>query len=48
VHREVAARLEALRTRWSALEATPDPAEVDLDTVTDDEMFELLDQELGH
>ncbi|MGH3879591.1 MAG: acyl carrier protein, partial [Actinophytocola sp.] len=47
-HHEVAARLETLRTRWSALDTASDPAEVDLDTVTDDEMFELLDQELGH
>ena len=45
VHEQVAARLDVLRTRWSTLGAPQ--AEQDLDTATDDEMFALLDQELG-
>jgi short-subunit dehydrogenase len=47
-HKQVAARLDVLRTMWSALGAPPDAAaDLDLDTATDNEMFELLDQELG-
>jgi pimaricinolide synthase PimS1 len=48
VHKQVAARLDVLRTRWGALGASPDTAAgLDLDSATDSEMFDLLDQELG-
>jgi acyl carrier protein len=43
VHKQVAARLDVLRTRWSTLGTADD----DLEEVTDDEMFAMLDQELG-
>jgi acyl carrier protein len=37
-------RLQKLAARWGAGD---DDSEIDLDTATDDEMFELLDSELG-
>ncbi|MFJ8630363.1 SDR family NAD(P)-dependent oxidoreductase [Streptomyces sp. NPDC093568] len=54
-HRQIAGRLDVLRTRWSAL-AAPDPdgndpegaPEFDTDSLSDDEMFAFLDDELGH
>ncbi|MER6016276.1 type I polyketide synthase [Streptomyces bluensis] len=58
-HRQIAGRLDVLRTRWSALAtaatAAPDAdvndpekaAEFDVDTLSDDEMFAFLDDELG-
>ncbi|MER6093895.1 type I polyketide synthase, partial [Streptomyces bluensis] len=58
-HRQIAGRLDVLRTRWSALATTAtaapdanvnDPekaAEFDMDTLSDDEMFAFLDDELG-
>ncbi|MFC4469416.1 SDR family NAD(P)-dependent oxidoreductase [Streptomyces xiangluensis] len=54
-HRQIAGRLDVLRTRWSALGA-PDPdgndqekaTEFDTDNLSDDEMFAFLDDELGH
>ncbi len=47
VHRLVAARLDALRSRWVGAPAVEPGEEIDLDAATDNEMFELLDQELG-
>nr|BFE59146.1 hypothetical protein GCM10020063_036720 [Dactylosporangium thailandense] len=41
----VAARLEALAARWQAAGAAE--ADVDLDQATDDELFALIDDELG-
>ncbi|WP_306970436.1 type I polyketide synthase [Streptomyces afghaniensis] len=58
-HRQIAGRLDVLRTRWSALAASaatasqraaddPERAEeLDMDTLSDDEMFAFLDDELG-
>ncbi|WP_344609308.1 SDR family NAD(P)-dependent oxidoreductase [Streptomyces glaucus] len=57
-HRQIAGRLDVLRARWAAVAATggvPDPAgagaadggEVDVDELSDDEMFAFLDDELG-
>ncbi|MFG2556030.1 SDR family NAD(P)-dependent oxidoreductase [Streptomyces sp. NPDC048581] len=53
-HRQIAGRLDVLRTRWSGLGA-PDPdgndqgkaTEFDTDNLSDDEMFAFLDDELG-
>ncbi|MER5936568.1 type I polyketide synthase [Streptomyces sp. NPDC001928] len=59
-HRQIAGRLDVLRTRWSALAASataaPDAdvhgpekaAEFDVDNLSDDEMFAFLDDELGN
>jgi NAD(P)-dependent dehydrogenase (short-subunit alcohol dehydrogenase family)/acyl carrier protein len=48
LHKQVAARLDVLRTRWGALGSETDAdVDFDFDTATDNEMFELLDQELG-
>jgi acyl transferase domain-containing protein/acyl carrier protein len=48
LHKQVAARLDVLRTRWGALGSdTGTDTDFDFDTATDNEMFELLDQELG-
>jgi hypothetical protein len=48
LHKQVAARLDVLRTRWGALGSDVDAEmDFDFDTATDNEMFELLDQELG-
>jgi hypothetical protein len=42
-------RLQALLSRMAELDAAPEPSDVeqDLDTATDEEMFELIDSELG-
>ena len=49
-HAQITARLETLLRRWNA--ARPDAAtaedEPDLSTASDDELFDLLDNELGH
>ncbi|MFC9588190.1 SDR family NAD(P)-dependent oxidoreductase [Streptomyces yangpuensis] len=49
VQAQVAQRLLALSTRWESLHGLPAGEDVgpDLDAVTDDEMFALLDSELG-
>nr|WP_261989299.1 type I polyketide synthase [Streptomyces sp. uw30] len=59
-HRQIAGRLDVLRTRWSELAASAtaapdadvhDPekeAEFDVDNLSDDEMFAFLDDELGN
>jgi pimaricinolide synthase PimS1 len=49
LHKKVAGRLEVLRSRWSARLAGPDEpaAGFDLDSASDDEVFKLLDNELG-
>ncbi|WP_214103123.1 type I polyketide synthase [Acrocarpospora catenulata] len=47
VHKQVAARLDILRNKWAALVHDSGDAEFDLDSVTDSEMFEILDNELG-
>ncbi|MCX5409992.1 SDR family NAD(P)-dependent oxidoreductase (plasmid) [Streptomyces sp. NBC_00335] len=46
---QVAGRLQALSAQWESLHGLPagEDAGPDLDTVTDDEMFALLDSELG-
>ncbi|MFB6640473.1 SDR family NAD(P)-dependent oxidoreductase [Streptomyces chartreusis] len=55
-HRQIAGRLDVLRTRWSALAAPHAEADVneqekaaefDMDKLSDDEMFAFLDDELG-
>ncbi|MEV4531852.1 SDR family NAD(P)-dependent oxidoreductase [Streptosporangium sp. NPDC049304] len=49
-HRQVAARLDVLKTKWAALSrdsGDPGDTELDLDSVTDSEMFDMLDNELG-
>ncbi|MEU1260174.1 type I polyketide synthase, partial [Streptomyces chartreusis] len=55
-HRQIAGRLDVLRTRWSALAAPHAEADVneqekaaefDMDRLSDDEMFAFLDDELG-
>ncbi|OLM32114.1 Malonyl CoA-acyl carrier protein transacylase [Pseudonocardia sp. Ae717_Ps2] len=50
LHRTVTGRLDALRDRWADVRHARDGASagsVDLADATDDEMFALLDQELG-
>ncbi|GAA2357604.1 hypothetical protein GCM10009854_40110 [Saccharopolyspora halophila] len=50
IHKQVAGRLEVIRTRWESLRGDdPQPEEdgIDLDTASDDEMFAMLDGELG-
>ncbi|MPY63720.1 SDR family NAD(P)-dependent oxidoreductase, partial [Streptomyces spongiae] len=59
-HRQIAGRLDVLRSRWSALatsagtapeQAANDPEEaeeLDVDNLSDDEMFAFLDDELGN
>jgi acyl carrier protein len=51
LHTKVAGRLEVLRTRWNARRAGPDAdgpaAGFDLDSASDDEVFDLLDNQLG-
>ncbi|WP_410586441.1 SDR family NAD(P)-dependent oxidoreductase [Amycolatopsis sp. lyj-23] len=47
LHQKVAGRLDVLKTRWSGRQS--DEAEaLDYDTASDDELFSLLDQQLGH
>nr|WP_241562498.1 type I polyketide synthase [Streptomyces hoynatensis] len=48
--KQVAGRLEVLRTRWASLREDPKKAEepeVDFDTASDDDLFAMLDDELG-
>ncbi|RAJ55393.1 polyene macrolide polyketide synthase/pimaricinolide synthase PimS1, partial [Streptomyces sp. Amel2xB2] len=50
MHKQVAGRLEVLRTRWASLREDgrgADDGDVDLESASDDEMFDLLDNELG-
>ncbi len=51
LHKKVAGRLEVLRTRWNARRAGPDAdgpaAGFDLASASDDEVFDLLEKELG-
>ncbi|MFI0822720.1 type I polyketide synthase, partial [Streptomyces sp. NPDC021098] len=46
-HKQIAGRLEVLRSRWATLRAQEDSAELDFDAASDDEMFAFLDEELG-
>ena len=45
LHRQIAGRLEVLRTRWASTKSTKE--ETDFESASDDEMFALLDEELG-
>ncbi|MYZ36282.1 MULTISPECIES: type I polyketide synthase, partial [unclassified Streptomyces] len=47
--KQVAGRIEVLRTKWAALrrESAGGTGEFDLDTASDDDVFALLDDELG-
>jgi len=49
LHEKVAGRLEVLRARWNARRVGQDgpQPEVDLDSASDDEVFDLLDNQLG-
>jgi pimaricinolide synthase PimS1 len=49
LHEQVAGRLEVLRAKWSALRASSANSEdsFDFDSASDDEVFDLLDNELG-
>ncbi|MEV0621148.1 type I polyketide synthase [Nonomuraea sp. NPDC050404] len=48
VHRQVAARLDILRAKWAAVvQDSGGDTEFDLDSATDNEMFDILDNELG-
>ena len=55
LHEKVTGRLDVLRTRWSSRRArTPDPnghgdapAGIDLNSASDEEVFNLLDQQRG-
>jgi len=51
LHKKVAGRLEVLKTWWNARRADPaaagPAAGFDLDSASDDEVFDLLDKELG-
>ncbi|GAA0854231.1 hypothetical protein GCM10009525_85070 [Streptosporangium amethystogenes subsp. fukuiense] len=47
VHKQVAARLDILKAKWAALSHDSSGTEFDLDSATDSEMFEILDNELG-
>ncbi|MEU2511939.1 SDR family NAD(P)-dependent oxidoreductase [Streptomyces syringium] len=49
VHQQVSGRLEVLRAKWDALrgEARAEEEEFDIDSASDDEVFALLDDELG-
>ncbi|ANZ42357.1 hypothetical protein BBK82_47025 [Lentzea guizhouensis] len=46
LHQQIAGRLDVLRTRWASLRHHDQP-ETDFETASDDEMFALLDEELG-
>ncbi|MGN9761895.1 SDR family NAD(P)-dependent oxidoreductase, partial [Streptomyces sp. SD31] len=46
-HQQVAGRLEVLRTKWAELRKGDTGGGIDLETASDDEMFALLDSELG-
>ncbi|WP_254897424.1 acyl carrier protein [Amycolatopsis sp. Hca4] len=47
LHQKVAGRLDVLKTRWSGRRSAEAEAP-DYDTASDDELFSLLDQQLGH
>ncbi|MGW0892218.1 SDR family NAD(P)-dependent oxidoreductase [Saccharopolyspora sp. NPDC002578] len=48
LHDQVTGRLEVLRTKWTALRTgQDDEAEFSFDEATDDDMFDMLDNELG-
>ncbi|MEV4378061.1 SDR family NAD(P)-dependent oxidoreductase [Streptosporangium sp. NPDC049644] len=47
VHKQVAARLDILKAKWAALSHDSSGTDFDLDSATDSEMFEILDNELG-
>jgi hypothetical protein len=47
LHRQVAARLDTLRAKWATLAQDSGDVEFDLDSATDSEMFDILDNELG-
>ncbi|MGW0786635.1 type I polyketide synthase [Streptomyces sp. NPDC002913] len=45
---QVTARLEALTAKWAEAHRSPEPSGgIDLDTASDDQIFELIDSELG-
>ncbi|MGV9270965.1 SDR family NAD(P)-dependent oxidoreductase, partial [Kitasatospora sp. NPDC003701] len=47
-HEQVAGRLEVLRSRWAALRGAAAPgAAFDFDSASDEDVFDLLDKELG-
>ena len=47
-HQQIEGRLEVLRARWAGVRGDQQPrAEVNLDDVSDEEMFALLDEELS-
>ncbi|WP_079163351.1 type I polyketide synthase [Streptomyces sp. RTd22] len=46
-HKQIAGRIEVLRSRWATLRAQENSAELDFDAASDDEMFAFLDEELG-
>jgi polyene macrolide polyketide synthase len=45
----ISARLEALLSEWNGInnQANSDDADIELDSASDSEMFELIDKELG-
>ncbi|MEU2874515.1 SDR family NAD(P)-dependent oxidoreductase [Streptomyces olivoreticuli] len=56
VHEQIAGRLEVLRTKWGALrdgavgaglDGSPDEGDFDFESASDEEVFDLLDNELG-
>ncbi|WP_406692005.1 SDR family NAD(P)-dependent oxidoreductase [Saccharopolyspora sp. ID03-671] len=49
LHKQVAGRLDVLKSRWDSrrADAQEESADIDLDNASDDEMFALLDNELG-
>ena len=48
LYEQIAGRLEVLRTKWGALRAgTESGAEFDFESASDEEVFDLLDNELG-
>ncbi|GAA3464793.1 hypothetical protein GCM10018963_68060 [Saccharothrix longispora] len=47
LHHQVALRLDSLRGRWGGPAVRDEPADFDFDLAGDDEIFELLDNELG-
>ncbi|MFI0781010.1 SDR family NAD(P)-dependent oxidoreductase, partial [Streptomyces sp. NPDC021212] len=46
-HKQIAGRIEVLRSRWATLRAQENSAGLDFDAASDDEMFAFLDEELG-
>jgi len=48
LHEQVAGRIEVLRSKWQELGGEPEPeGDFDFDTASDDDMFDMLDNELG-